>query len=424
MEEHINDLKYKLRNHEKEHQELVQLRIDIAKVKEDLNRWDQVAKHFLPSQDKYSPDVLKSKFDEILAKDLDILDESATAKSEKAVIDSQNEEIKTENELLKKQVDDLQRGMKQHQTILARLQKKLQLVVRERDAYKQLLDNYEKDLTISATSGNNQESNLRFKIESLEKSITGYKDLCEKMEKELEMAKASPDFATISLMTNPHYESLKAETNSLRMENDRLRRRKDELELELQTAQLRASVYSGGRIVHMENNPADAARKMHTVQVEKLQAEIEILRNKCKKLEAGNLELTMQLQDQSMVAANIKEKEDLSKKIHSLEAKNMHLKEIYKSMSQEFREVCYMLFGYRVDRVGKASYRISSMYADSADDYLNFRLNEEGALDMLETEYSESLADMMKTHLQNHNSLPAFLSSLTLELFNRTTMCM
>lgn len=328
--------------------------------------------------------------------------------------------------MIKKQVDDLQRGLKHHQAILGRLQKKLQLVARERDAYKQLLDNYEKDLTISATGANNQDVSLRFKVESLEKSINGYKELCAKMEEELELARASPDFTTLGLLSNSQYESLRNETNQLRVENDRLRRRKDELELELQTKKLRESVYgtTSGKVIHYANNPSDVAHKLQMVQVEKLQAEIEILRNKCKQLETGNLELTMQLQDQSMVAQNIKEKDELTKKIKNLESKNFHLKEVYKAMSQEFREVCYMLFGYRVDRVGKAAYRISSMYAESADDYLHFRLNEEGALDILETEYSNSLSDMIKTHLQNHNSLPAFLSSLTLELFKRTTFCM
>lgn len=93
-------------------------------------------------------------------------------------------------------------------------------------------------------------------------------------------------------------------------------------------------------------------------------------------------------------------------------------------MSQEFREVVYMLFGYRVDRVGNGSYRISSMYAETQEDYLNVRLSPEGALDLLESQYYESLTEMIQTTLNLHNSMPAFLSSLTLELFNRTTMCM
>lgn len=62
------------------------------------------------------------------------------------------------------------------------------------------------------------------------------------------------------------------------------------------------------------------------------------------------------------------------------------------------------------------------MYADSPDDYLSFRLNEENYLDLLETPYSMSLQSLVETHLTGNKSVPAFLSALTLELFQQTTI--
>lgn len=112
----------------------------------------------------------------------------------------------------------------------------------------------------------------------------------------------------------------------------------------------------------------------------------------------------------------------LRNKIQSLESKQQHYKEIYRAASMEFREVIYLLFGYRVDRIGNNNYRISSMYADNEDDYLNFRLNELGELDMLESAYSSTLTDLVSSYLVAQGSMPAFLSSLTLELFNRNTV--
>lgn len=82
-----------------------------------------------------------------------------------------------------------------------------------------------------------------------------------------------------------------------------------------------------------------------------------------------------------------------------------------------------MLFGYRVDRIGANNYRISSMYAEDENEYLNFRF-ESGGLDMLSSEYSLRLADMVSLYLAERGSLPAFLCTLNLELFNRTTMAM
>lgn len=114
----------------------------------------------------------------------------------------------------------------------------------------------------------------------------------------------------------------------------------------------------------------------------------------------------------------------LRSKIQSLESKQQRYKEIYRAASLEFREVIYMLFGYRVDRIGNNNYRISNMYAENEDEYLNFRLNEMGELDMLETNYSLTLADMVGNFLAAQKSMPAFLSSLTLELFNRSTNCL
>lgn len=62
------------------------------------------------------------------------------------------------------------------------------------------------------------------------------------------------------------------------------------------------------------------------------------------------------------------------------------------------------------------------MYAESPDHYLNFRLNESNVLDMLETPYSATLKPLIETQLVGNKSLPAFLSALTLDLFQKATI--
>lgn len=100
------------------------------------------------------------------------------------------------------------------------------------------------------------------------------------------------------------------------------------------------------------------------------------------------------------------------------------MKEAYKEAQIEFRDVCYMLFGYRIDRDSIGNYTIANMYADSEDDVLKFRMNELRVLDMLKSDYSDSLIELIETFITGPNdvSYPAFLSSLTLELYNRTTI--
>jgi len=141
------------------------------------------------------------------------------------------------------------------------------------------------------------------------------------------------------------------------------------------------------------------------------------LRLRLKKLKEEN----EKLQD------NLKEIENNKKELRSqlelTESKMKHLKDVYKSTNVELREVCYMLFGYRVERISNLTYRISSMFAENDDEYLDFRLNESSEiLDMLETEYSNSINEMVNKHLTENNSLPVLLCRLTLQLFNRRTI--
>lgn len=45
-----------------------------------------------------------------------------------------------------------------------------------------------------------------------------------------------------------------------------------------------------------------------------------------------------------------------------------------------------------------------------------------GTMELLETEYSQTLTDMIDLHLKQHKSIPLFLASLTVDLFNKQTM--
>lgn len=90
---------------------------------------------------------------------------------------------------------------------------------------------------------------MRLRLEMLEKTVNGYKDMCASLEKELQSAKNSPDHgksinntAQPDTMTKPNhfavesftheqYKKVRKEMEALKDDNERLRRRKDELEL-------------------------------------------------------------------------------------------------------------------------------------------------------------------------------------------------
>lgn len=68
--------------------------------------------------------------------------------------------------------------------------------------------------------------------------------------------------------------------------------------------------------------------------------------------------------------------------------------------------------------------RIVSVYADHEHDELEFLFNDEGTLDMLETDYSRTdLLSGLADYLQGPNgSLPYYLAALTIELKNKATV--
>ncbi|XP_055852317.1 mitotic spindle assembly checkpoint protein MAD1 [Episyrphus balteatus] len=428
LEEQVHDLKSRLEKYENSKNEAVALQVKLTSLEQEIKEWVKVAQdHCLPNT-LVSPIALRSRIEQILQNDIILVSEKSTNQCEKNSIETRMRDLQQQVDMYTKNNESLKSALKHHKSILLRVQKKLMLVAKERDCYKQLLENFEKDLTISnAIEMTNPESQLRCRLDMLEKTLVAYKDMCGNLEKELFAQKSSLEMSSPSCLDsglNDSYDHFKKEIENLRMENERLKRRKEELELELEHRCLKGDFNIGKyKVVHLSNNPATEAYENANNRLEKLQAEIERLKRRNQKLEEDKEDITGRLNETSNMTVNIKELNTLRAENESLNNKNKKMKDYYRSLNLEFREVCYMLFGYKIDRImNNNNYKISSMYAETPDDYLNFRLNDSGILDMLETPYSISLKEMMQSQLAAHKSLPAFLSTLTLELFNKVTV--
>merc|ERR1712226_1508329 len=90
----------------------------------------------------------------------------------------------------------------------------------------------------------------------------------------------------------------------------------------------------------------------------------------------------------------------------------------FKKTSHSFREVVYELTGYRIDVLADHKYRLTPIYANSGDNLL-FQKTNSGEVQMLESEYSLELGDLMELHLEKHNSIPMFLAGLIRQLWRR-----
>lgn len=119
---------------------------------------------------------------------------------------------------------------------------------------------------------------------------------------------------------------------------------------------------------------------------------------------------------------NPKEVQALKEQLKSSENQIQRLKDYFKSSMQEFRNVIYMLLGYKVDKSSNSQYKLTSMYAEQQEDQIWFQLNQDGALNLLENEFSSTLEDMVDLHLRHQKSIPVFLSAITMNLFNNRTI--
>lgn len=147
LEEEVASLKTRLENFEKNEVDGVALSVQVKDLENELADWRKLAVDFCPKNSACTPVVVRSLIAQILQKDLFLTSEKTSVKNEKDQIQAMIDETKGANEQLQKQLEDHKRSLKHHQSILHRVQKKLHLVVGERDCWKQLLDSYEKDLT-------------------------------------------------------------------------------------------------------------------------------------------------------------------------------------------------------------------------------------------------------------------------------------
>lgn len=266
--------------------------------------------------------------------------------------------------------------------MLAKLQKKLLLITAERDSQRQLLDNYEKDLTSKSIkkslkfvkkfklkifpvsqgappSASSETAQNRIRIEMLEKTVNGYKELCAKLESEIAEIRGHPGQLD-GVVGSEQYQELRKDLDTLRTENEKLKKRKNELEIEIENLTLRHNVMGGDdryKVVHFKMNPTAIAQEQVANELVKLKAEVERLRIRNKKLEAGNDDLTARINETMNMTINVKELQSLREEHKTLQAKYKENEILFSNVNQELREVIYMLFGFKLDRFGNSNYR-------------------------------------------------------------------
>ncbi|KAL0489556.1 mitotic spindle assembly checkpoint protein MAD1 [Acrasis kona] len=163
------------------------------------------------------------------------------------------------------------------------------------------------------------------------------------------------------------------------------------------------------KVLHMSINPELKAMSE--------KEDLSGLKAKNKLLSTLVEDLKKKCQDQGSVSSS-----EMNKKIEDYELSIKRLKEVFKKRIDDFRRVIYLLFGFRIDVERETLFKLSSMYAEAEDDFVVFSRKDEKTLNLLESDFANSLEPRVMDQLTRLKSIPAFLSTITLDLMSKQTV--
>lgn len=117
---------------------------------------------------------------------------------------------------------------------------------------------------------------------------------------------------------------------------------------------------------------------------------------------------------------------------HNPDKLNQRLKENFKEQIATFREGVYIATGFKFDMLpgtDRPTFRVRSLYSANEKDHLLLKwpkTEEVSSLDILNTDFAKTLAETSPSYqyMTKFHSLPAFLASVQLSLFENTTQAM
>lgn len=438
LKEKADSLQAKLVRAEQRVTELTRVEIENDELKKKIQKWeteDLSGTKRLRSPAQLAQDVANLQKTQVV-----LLETQSDLKSSAQINERAYHRAAEELAVVRREAVELKENAERQRERNQKLQRRLFLVTAERDGCRRILDNYDNSYSSNydpQIRARLQEAETRLKtchehIQTLEVELNEKAELacqeklkCNKLEVEVNELREKLSKQT---QGTPDNSLLRKEVEHLREENAKLQ---EQLEMyDLRKEQMHMQGYydpTKTKIVHLSMNPSSMAKQQRAEELEKLRKENETLRRRLQILEEGGggsqEEVSPGLNKLTPEGAPsvMKQVEDFKAQLSSAEMKNQRLKEVFKKKIQEFREACYALTGYKVDVIRDNQYRLQSMYAERSADDLLFESTSKGEMMLLATDFSSQLTDQIETYLKRFNSIPAFLSSITLELFNRQT---
>ncbi|XP_075035657.1 mitotic spindle assembly checkpoint protein MAD1 isoform X1 [Mixophyes fleayi] len=440
LKEEMESLRRAAERHDRMKEELVGLELDKEKILKKLKSWENMEQ--TTGLNIRTPDDLSKQILAIQQREIKLKEENLNITNSVRMLESARQKL--QDELLKTQKSFLEEKKKREQqdALVRRLQKRVLLLSKERDGMRAILDSYDSELTpsehtpqlscrlreaeemLQKVHGHNAEMEVQLS-QAFEESGT-QKQRAELLTAELNLLKSQMGTSVQSIsITSETVNSLRLKIEELETERSRLEEENRVLEMRLERLNLQGSYDpSKVKVIHLSMNPSSKAQQQRKDEGQSLQEECAKLRELVRILEGGGTPIPDKLEAAGSIQASTQEVTELKKQVESAELKNQRLREVFQTKIHEFRTVCYMLTGYRIDITTENQYRLTSMYAEQKDDNLLFKSSSPsgGKLQLLETNFSMTLHDFIDLHLHHQNSIPAFLSAVTLDLFSRQTI--
>ncbi|XP_018558114.1 mitotic spindle assembly checkpoint protein MAD1 isoform X8 [Lates calcarifer] len=444
LKEEVEGLRRKLERMEKTKEELVNMELDKERLAEKLQAWENLGQS--TGLNIRKPEDLSREVIQIQQREIALKEQNYTLNSRVRSVERSQTELRAELSQQRSKTLEEQKKRESQDALVRRLQKRVLLLTKERDGMRAILESYDSELAPTEYSPQlskrlreaedvlqktqNHNAEMEAQLTKAQEETGTLRLQLQTVELELDSLKKQQASAadSSSLATKEEVSILRQKIEDLEAERQRLEEQNNVLEMRLERHNLQGDYDPvKTRVLHLKMNPTAVAKQQRQQEVEALREEVTHLRELVRSLQDGG-SLVHSQDDSSMHSSSLglslppsKEILDLRKQMESSELRNQRLKEVFQRKIQEFRTVCYVLTGYQIDITTENQYRLTSVYAEHMDDSLLFKKGSNGSMQLMETEFSKTLGEMVALHLHHQKSIPAFLSAVTLDLFSRQT---
>ncbi|XP_060754557.1 mitotic spindle assembly checkpoint protein MAD1 [Neoarius graeffei] len=439
LKEETDGLRRKLERMEKVLEEKLKLELEKEKLTENLQAWENIGQ--TTSLNIRKPEDLSREVMQIQQRELSLKQHNCTLSSNVRKLEKTLVQLQSETAEFRAKALEEQKKRENQDALVRRLQKRVLLLTKERDGMRAILESYDSELAASEYS-----PQLSRRVKEAEEML--HKVQSHNSEMEIQLCKAQEEAGTFKLQAQQVAEELKAlkeqkssvseaspiateeEIKFLRQKIEELESERQKLEEQNHVLKMRLERHNlqgdydpvKTKVLHFRLNPTSVAKQERAEEVEQLKVECERLRERLRKMEAGG---AITSDDTTLIIPPSQEILDLRKQLESAKLKNQRLKEVFQKKIQEFRTACYVLTGYQIDMTVENQYRLTSVYAERMEDSLLFKASGavgSGSMQLLETDFSRTLTELVDLHLFHQKSIPVFLSAVTLDLFSRQTV--